>query len=293
MLVEDATQDDRFAHDPYFARLDRCSLLVVPVQSQGAVRAILLLTNGDSSGAFTMDRLDAVMLITGQLVVSLGNAMLYGSLEDRVADRTRELATANEKLEILSATDALTGLANRRRFDQFFEAEWQRSLRACRPLAVAMIDIDFFKPYNDHYGHVSGDVCLRQVAEALANTVRAATDIVCRYGGEEFVIVVPEADVSGAMVVGERARRAVAELKLPHIKGETGTVTVSVGVASATATSSTLPEALIKRADAALYQAKEGGRNQVRGAAAVDGDASSADGGAGESEPPGGHLPTD
>jgi diguanylate cyclase (GGDEF)-like protein len=271
LLVEDAAQDDRFAHDPYFAGMDRCSLLVVPVQSQGMLRAILLLTNGDSSRAFTIDRLDAVMLITGQLAVSISNAMLYSSLENRVVDRTRELAAANEKLEILSTTDALTGLANRRRLGQVLEAEWRRSLRAHRPVGLAMVDIDFFKPYNDHYGHVAGDLCLSKVAQALADAVRAGVDMVCRYGGEEFVIVMPEADASQTMVVAERARRAIAELELPHLMGGTGTITVSIGTASTIPTPSTLPEALVRRADAALYEAKESGRNQVRGAMADDG----------------------
>ena len=149
-------------------------------------------------------------------------------------------------------------------------AEWHRSARAHRPLGVAMIDIDFFKPYNDHYGHVAGDACLRRVAETLAAAVRADIDVVCRYGGEEFVIVIPEADAACAMAVGERACHAVAELKLAHLKGATGTVTVSVGTASTMPTVSSHPEALVKTADAALYRAKEGGRNQVRGASIDD-----------------------
>ena len=265
LLVEDATTDDRFTRDPYLAGHDCCSLLVVPILHQGALHAVLLLANDVSAGAFTADRLDAVMLIAGQLSVSLGNALLYGSLEERVAERTEALAAANQQLEVLSATDPLTKLANRRRFTQVLEAEWVRATRTGRPVGIIMLDVDYFKRYNDHYGHLAGDECLSQVAAALESGMRNATDLVCRYGGEEFAIIVPEVDQATVCKVGERARVAVAALQRPHAASEHGTVTVSVGVATMRPTGSDLIDDLVNRADAALYQAKANGRNQVCG----------------------------
>jgi GAF domain-containing protein len=141
-------------------------VLVVPILEQGSVRAVLMLSNRQASGAFTNDRLDAVMLVTGQLIVSVSNALLYASLEQRVTERTAALAGPNERLETLSRTDALTGLANRRRFDDVLDAEWQRARRAGQTISVLMIDVDHFKSFNDHYGHQAGDRCLRQVAAA-------------------------------------------------------------------------------------------------------------------------------
>ncbi|WP_203897447.1 diguanylate cyclase domain-containing protein [Virgisporangium aliadipatigenens] len=264
LLVEDATRDDRFARDAYVAGLGRCSLLVVPVLHQGETRAVLMLANEHGSGAFTADRLDAVTLITGQLIVSLANAVLYGSLEERVADRTEALAAANRQLEVLSGTDALTGLANRRRFNRTLESEWSRALRSGQPLGLVLFDVDHFKRYNDHYGHVAGDECLRRVAATLAHGTRSATDLVCRYGGEEFAIVLPDADRAGATALGERARAAVAALALPHEASELGIVTVSAGAAAVVPRRQDAPEDLLGRADAALYVAKQDGRDRVR-----------------------------
>src|SRR5262249_48367376 len=153
LLVEDAARDDRFARDPYLAGVDRCSLLVVPIANQGAMRAMLLMENRLGSGAFSTDRLDAVLLIAGQLAVSLDNALLYRRLEDKVAERTTALRAANEQLEALSRTDPLTGLANRRHFDDILAANWRHALATGTAIAVAMIDIDRFKWYNDNYGH--------------------------------------------------------------------------------------------------------------------------------------------
>ena len=258
LLVEDATRDGRFAGDPYIAGLDCCALLVVPILGHGAPRAMLLLENRLARGAFTTDRLDAVTLIAGQLAVSFDNALLYASLERKVAERT-------EALEQLSITDPLTGLANRRRFAEVIEAEWERSLRQQLPIGVAMIDVDHFKSYNDHYGHILGDACLRQIATALQQGIRQHVDLVGRYGGEEFVIILPGADIDIVRAVAERVRSAVAALQERHEGASAGVVTVSIGVAAFVPSAHTTPEHLIRAADAALYEAKRSGRNQVRG----------------------------
>jgi len=262
LLVEDATRDDRLARDPYVAALDRCSLLVVPILSQGVPRAMVLLENRLSRNMFTAERLDAVVLIAGQLAVSLDNAMLYASLEGKVAERTEELEAANQQLQKLSVTDALTGLANRRQLANLLEAEWQRGQRRAEPLAVAMIDIDHFKLYNDHYGHLIGDTCLRRVAAAINETVRT-NDMVARYGGEEFVIVLPGAGLDDASRVADRVRTAVLALAEPHAAASAGLVTVSIGVASTLPSPGKVAEELVAAADAQLYRAKRDGRNRV------------------------------
>jgi diguanylate cyclase (GGDEF)-like protein len=262
MLVDDVSLDDRVGRDPYLAGLEHCSLLVVPVIGHGQPRAVLILENRLSRRAFTAGRLDAVLLIAGQLTVSLENAQVYASLEQAVAERTEELAEANNRLEVLTVTDPLTGLPNRRKLTTFLDETWMRSLRSGEPIGVAMIDIDNFKKYNDHYGHQGGDECLRLVAEALRTSVRN-TDLVARYGGEEFCIVMPGATAEHAYVVAERACRAVSRLAEPHALADGGVVTVSVGVTSGTPLSNGDPEQLQKLADEALYDAKRGGRNRV------------------------------
>lgn len=262
LVVADATKDERFSKDPYFAGLARCSLLVVPILSRGAPRAMLFLENRLSRNAFAGDRLETVMLIAGQLTVSLDNALLYASLERKVSERTEALAIANQRLETLSVTDALTGLANRRRLAEVLDLEWQRALRPATPLAVAMIDIDYFKLYNDHYGHPAGDQCLRRVAGVLNERVRA-TDLVARYGGEEFAVVMPGANLVVAKRISDRIRESVIMLEQAHERSPIGIVTISVGVAATVPSCAGLPEQLIELADHRLYRAKNAGRNQV------------------------------
>jgi diguanylate cyclase (GGDEF)-like protein len=164
----------------------------------------------------------------------------------------------------LTITDPLTGLANRRRFAETLTAEWHRALRTRVPIGLAMIDIDYFKSYNDSYGHLAGDHCLCRVATALAGAVRE-TDLAARYGGEEFSFILPNTGYSIAHRVAERARAAVCALKERHEDNHTGFVTISIGVSAMAPSTSTAPEQLIELADAALYAAKHQGRNQVLG----------------------------
>jgi diguanylate cyclase (GGDEF)-like protein len=142
------------------------------------------------------------------------------------------------------------------------EAEWMRALRSGEPIGLAMIDIDNFKKYNDHYGHQGGDECLRLVARTLAGSVRGI-DLVARYGGEEFSITMPGTSAASAYQVAERARQAVADLREPHELVDGGIVTISVGVTAIAPVTGVLPDSLIKVADEALYEAKRDGRNRV------------------------------
>lgn len=185
-------------------------------------------------------------------------------LEDSVLKRTVELEAANRQLQALSATDGLTGLANRRKFDQEWEAEWQRASRQGLPLAIAMLDVDQFKAYNDHYGHQAGDVCLKMLAQTLSNAVQRSGELVARYGGEEFVVILPGQGGPEAYAAMERIRAAVQALGLPHAKAKVaGVVTISIGVASCVPQQGQSSASLVQAADAAMYQAKNQGRNKV------------------------------
>lgn len=185
-------------------------------------------------------------------------------LEEKVRLRTLELEAANRKLEDLSSTDALTGLANRRRFDAVWELEWQRALRQGFALAVAMIDVDHFKDYNDRYGHQAGDDCLRRLAQVLAAASQRSGELAARYGGEEFVVILPGVTLEDAMSNAERIRSAVQALNIVNaVDIPAGMLTVSIGVACRVPTAHDSPASLLRAADAALYEAKHQGRNRV------------------------------
>jgi diguanylate cyclase (GGDEF)-like protein len=278
LVVGDATLDDRFRRDPYLSNLERCALLVAPIRGRAGAPAMLVLENQLIGGAFTAERLDAVTMIAGQLAVSLENAMAFAMQERTVAERTAELAHANRRLELLSVTDSLTAMPNRRRLENVLGLEWNRAYRTRKPLALAMVDIDHFKDYNDHFGHVAGDRCLRRVAALLQQHVRGA-DLAARYGGEEFVVVMPGADLDAARSVAERLRTGVAAMREPHPVTPEGVVTVSVGVAATIPRVTDRPGQLVTQADAALYRAKQAGRNRVMPVAATTG-TTSAPGGA-------------
>ncbi|CCH49952.1 GGDEF domain-containing response regulator [Pseudodesulfovibrio piezophilus] len=173
------------------------------------------------------------------------------------------LEETNEQLRLLSAMDGLTGLLNRRRFDEILQEEWQRCLRDGCPLSLLLVDIDHFKAYNDSYGHLMGDNCLKKVSGMLANSLQRHVDKVARYGGEEFTIVLPSTDEEGAMQVAERMRANVEELGIEHCDSDTcGNVTISVGVGSVMPKADGSSHNLLDQADKALYKAKKEGRNR-------------------------------
>lgn len=181
-----------------------------------------------------------------------------------VAERTRALAEANANLENLANSDGLTKIGNRRRFESFLADEWHRAVRFKTAISLVMIDIDHFKLFNDTYGHQAGDDCLQKVAEAFAETIKRPTDLVARFGGEEFAVVLGGTDAPGALNIAELAVANVNALMIPHSKSLTSEfLTVSAGIATMQATLETSEADLINAADRALYQAKENGRDQI------------------------------
>ena len=173
----------------------------------------------------------------------------------------KQLEASNKKLHELSSLDGLTGIANRRQFDESLEREWKRASRNDLPLSLILIDIDFFKPFNDNYGHQAGDDCLIKVAKALQETIVRPTDVIARYGGEEFTAILPDTNAEGAVVVAEKLRQAVESLNIPHEHSSAAdTVTISLGIADKSNLADL--EALIHKADEYLYEAKESGRNR-------------------------------
>jgi diguanylate cyclase (GGDEF)-like protein len=185
-------------------------------------------------------------------------------LEFIIENRTKELAEANRKLETLSNTDGLTNISNRRCFDNTLIQAWNRCLRAERAIALIMLDIDHFKQFNDLYGHLAGDECLRSLAHTLAQSGRRSGELVARYGGEEFVILLPDVEYQSAYEIAKYIQQQVLALAQPHAQSLTGFVTVSMGVASFIPSAHQLPSELVQLADSALYNAKLSGRNCIR-----------------------------
>jgi len=182
----------------------------------------------------------------------------------REHERNEELSHAVELLGRLSSEDALTQVANRREFDRRLDIEWGRARRDGKPLSLVMVDVDFFKNFNDHYGHQAGDACLQQIARCLRGIPQRPADLVARFGGEEFVVLLPGTPEEDAAALAERMRTALLALQIPHATSRVASgVTASFGVAAMHPTGSLPPSTLIAAADAALYEAKEQGRNRV------------------------------
>ncbi|MBF0096986.1 MAG: diguanylate cyclase [Magnetococcales bacterium] len=185
-------------------------------------------------------------------------------LNSRLLERNEQLQMLNMTLKNLAMVDGLTGIANRRRFDDFVQQEWNRSRRGQEWMSMILMDIDYFKPFNDHYGHTAGDLCLKQVAQGLASALPRAADLIARYGGEEFVCVMPGTPGEGLIQVGNRLQAAVRALGLPHDHSKIAKhVTISLGGISLVPKEEWLVEDMIRRADEQLYRAKEAGRNRL------------------------------
>jgi len=289
-VIHDTREASRFSQDPYMLREKPLSVLCMPIVQQGKLMGMLYLENHLTVGAFTEQRFELLRLLSSQAAISIENATLYGFLEQKVEERTQklqaslevqerlnselqisslqlknahtELSEANRQLQQQANTDGLTGLANRRYFIGRLQYELDLCTREQQPIALIICDLDNFKRYNDTYGHVEGDECLRKTAKAFSSVFNRATDLVARYGGEEFVILLPRATPEQAAHLGVSLCKAVEALKIPHIgNAQYGIVTLSAGCHSFIPDSTTVLEAVIDQADKALYKAKSKGRN--------------------------------
>ncbi|HAX76651.1 MAG TPA: GGDEF domain-containing protein [Cyanobacteria bacterium UBA11372] len=201
------------------------------------------------------------LLDVHQLLVA--QSRIHQMAIELIEQLNQKLAKANRELQFLAAVDSLTQVANRRKFDEYLNIKWREMAREKAPLSLILCDIDFFKRYNDTYGHQAGDVCLQQVASALIGAAKRPEDLVARYGGEEFAAILPHTDSAGAIHVAEKMRVAVKELEIPHADSAVNRyVTISLGVGSAIPHLESSPEELIAAADQALYHAKESGRDR-------------------------------
>jgi len=216
--------------------------------------------------------------LTEKWVLSRRAALRLNEMRQLVEQRTAELERANSDLLIeierrrekevelqrISRLDSLTGVANRRVFDEILEEEWKLATCLGQPLSLVMMDIDHFKQFNDHYGHVAGDACLRDVAQAISQHPKRPRNLFARYGGEEFALILPQTSTQGACLVAERLRSAIEMLQIPHELSSTGAIlTVSLGVATVIPRDGVPVASVIKLADQALYSAKHAGRNRV------------------------------
>ena len=178
--------------------------------------------------------------------------------------RHDQLKQDKQELQALALTDSLTALANRRRFDRYFDTEWQRLAREQQPLTLILCDIDYFKLYNDYYGHPTGDICLAQVSDVLTRCIRRPGDLVARYGGEEFALILPSTDTEGGHSVAKEIQKQLANIAIPHCKSSVSqSITLTMGVATIIPGPHRNPQELLKAADLALYHAKQQGRDRI------------------------------
>ena len=212
----------------------------------GAAAAMLSLSQSS-----LMQTLTFLGALTSLLLLAIGFVLMSKERSDQLN-------------QIMATQDDLTGLANRRRLNEVLAIEWARAHRSGQPLGLIMIDIDWFKGYNDLYGHQAGDDCLQRVARTMETVTQRAGDLAARYGGEEFILILPDADASAAQRVAEALRQSVQALAIPHNAGADKHVTISLGVAVLSEACYPDAEGLLRAADAALYRAKDGGRNQVQ-----------------------------
>ena len=203
--------------------------------------------------------------ITEKILAEEKIAQHHKELERLIAVRTAELNNANHKLELIAYRDVVTGLYNRRYFNKVLEREIRRARRILQPLSLLMADVDYFKNYNDTYGHLAGDVCLKNISNLFRQHFQRASDLIARYGGEEFCVILPNIDDGTAQVLSEHFLKLVWNTNIPHATSAIADrVTISVGVTTCSTHSNCDMEALIKSADSALYAAKKAGRNRAK-----------------------------
>ncbi len=234
---------------------NNCSIFCLPIIVEKQFWGLISVEQGSDERVWQNQDKELLIQISLQLAIAIKQAELYHKLE-----------LANQKLEKLAVIDGLTGIANRRKFDDYIQSEWLRSAREKAPLSLILCDIDHFKLYNDTYGHQAGDRCLRDVAQAIKKVVKRPADLAARYGGEELAVILPNTTPEGAKQLAHQICLQVQSLHIPHIVSPVDLyVTLSLGVAGCIPNHQDSPQALIAAADYNLYKAKELGRNRVVG----------------------------
>jgi len=230
-----------------------------------AVISISLTVEGHGPLMLIVDShmLHRIVVVQVFLAVALFTAFPVAALLEERKELEVSLQKSEARYRQLANADGLTGLANRRWFDERFEEEWQRALKEGQPLALLLIDVDLFKSYNDQFGHMCGDACLRQIATVIADTLPQSLGVVSRFGGEEFAVILPNMERDGALAVAEELRGAVAAMNLPHVGSPWGIQTISIGVAAGVPERTESALWLLNASDSALYCAKRLGRNRV------------------------------
>jgi diguanylate cyclase (GGDEF)-like protein/PAS domain S-box-containing protein len=265
----------------YTERFRIHSLLIVPMRTEGRTIGTIALAMGGASRPYSVEDQAVIQNLADRAGLTITNARLYAEnlaqakelmktnqeLERRVEERTAELELANTRLQQMAMEDGLTRLSNRRHFDAVLEKEIRRALRKGDQLALIMGDVDFFKRFNDLYGHVAGDGCLQAIGEVMKDVFRRVEELPARYGGEEFAVILPGADADGARQAAEMLLKAVEARRIPHANSDAGPhVTLSLGYVSAKVTAGTTPDWFITWADEGLYRSKASGRNRATSA---------------------------
>jgi len=253
IAINDISKDSILGNSKYvLERFNIKSMLITRTSYQGKPNGIISLEHCDICRHWTEYEIDLLESVASQVGIAIAQAILLKK------EKKQRL-----KLAKLATIDGLTGVANRRQFDEFLQNEWKRQMREQKPLALILCDVDYFKRYNDTYGHQVGDECLRQIAQVLRSYSRRAADLAARYGGEEFAVILPNIEAENAAKIAEKIRSEVEQLQIPHQASELGYVTLSLGVSCLIPNRETNSQKLVTLADTALYQAKQQGRNQV------------------------------
>ncbi|MDJ1183585.1 sensor domain-containing diguanylate cyclase [Roseofilum casamattae] len=265
-IVNQVRSDDRFI-DREFSMY---SLICAPLKTQQGILGAIQISS-DRPMQYTAQDLKLFMALASQAAASIQNALFYKQLEEysrtlevKVAERTAALERANQELNRLAHLDGLTKVANRRCFEDVFQKEWYRLAEEKQPLSIIVCDVDYFKRYNDTYGHQMGDECLQAIATTIATTLTNPTDLVARYGGEEFVVIMPNAQASNAWMIAQNIEREIRQLGIEHKASLVSPlITLSMGISSIVPHNAISSQEFFEIADRALYDAKKQGRDRV------------------------------
>lgn len=266
-IVNDVLSDSRYIQE---GENEISSLICTPLTIGNETIGVIKISNTYPVN-YTAEDLKMFAALTTQAAAAIKNALLYEQLKDyshtlemKVAERTVELEKAMQELHRHATLDGLTQVANRRKFDSYLSQQWEKLAKDSLPISLILCDVDYFKRYNDTYGHQAGDDCLRKIAQAISSAVKNPAYLVARYGGEEFAVIMPNTSVKGAIHIAEAIKIELEWLEIPHAQSKVSkSVTVSMGVSSTIPTHSVSPSALIAITDAALYEAKKQGRDRI------------------------------